>query len=519
MQQIMNAEAMREIDRTAIDSFHIPSAVLMEAAGLRLSIHAEELVQKMNLEKPRILILCGKGNNGGDGYACARHLAAYCPEIGECYPDGATLSDDAALFRSMLSPSSGVFHQIPVYGPAESELVPLFQEYDLIIDAIYGTGFHGEVQDPYVAGIIKAASASGSYILSADLPSGVNASDGVAAKACIKAGRTVTFTALKTGLALYPGAALAGDIRVEQIGIPPAFYTGVRPDALLLDGQWVSAHLKKRPPDAHKGTCGKVLCIGGSHDMPGSITLSARAALLTGSGLVKLASIPGVCHLAVQCENALLAASLPEEDGGISAEALPHLEQLVQDSSAVLIGPGMARLPAAGQIVRHLLAVCDKPMVVDADALFALAENPSCLEKRKSPTILTPHEMEFARLLGMDVRDVVQNRLACTREFRRRFPDTVLVLKGAHTLISAPEQIWINPTGNEGMATAGSGDVLAGMCASLLADGIDAGHAAALAVYLHGKSGDIAAERLGIRSVTASAILAAIPEAFHFKLE
>jgi hydroxyethylthiazole kinase-like uncharacterized protein yjeF len=510
MQKIMNAEAMREIDRIAMESHHIPSAVLMDAAGLRLSLHAEELVSGKT--KPRILILCGKGNNGGDGYACARHLSKFQPQIGECFPLDAVLSEDTALFRSVIFSLTWAFQFVLVYEQPERELIKLFQNYDLIIDAVYGTGFHGEVRDPHVAAILQAATASGTYILSADLPSGVNATDGSAAVSHIRAGRTVTFTSLKTGLVLYPGADLAGEIRIEQIGIPPAFFCEIHPDAYLLDEEWAAGHLQKRPADAHKGTCGKVLCIGGSRDMPGSIILSARAALVTGSGLVKLASLPETCRLAVQCENALLTASVPKQDDAISEEALPQLEALVQESDAVLIGPGMTRAPSTGKILRRLLTMCEKPMVVDADALFALAEDTSPLENRKSPVIVTPHEMEFARLFGMNVQEVRQNRMACAREFRRRFPNAVLVLKGAHTIISAPEQTFVNPTGNEGMATAGSGDVLAGMCASLLADGMPSGSAAALAVYLHGKSGDLAAERLGIRSVTAPSILAAIPE-------
>ena len=515
MLNVMSAEAMREIDRTAIELHRIPSAVLMDAAGMRLSIHAEELLRKTarDTAHPRILILCGKGNNGGDGYACARHLDQYRPEIGECFPEGTALSADAELFRGFLSSASQTARFKPVYGRPEAELLSLFQQYDLIIDAVYGTGFHGEVRDSRVASILAAASASGACILSADIPSGVSASDGSAAAAHIQAERTVTFTALKTGLVLYPGAALAGEICVEQIGIPPAYYRSVRPDALLLDKEWVAGQLKKRPPTAHKGSCGKVLCIGGSKEMPGSITLSARAALLSGSGLVRVASIAEVCQVAIQCENSLLAAALPSQDGAISAEPLSLLERLAQESDAILIGPGMTRLPAAGQIVRHLMEACTKPMVVDADALFALAQDPCCLNKRKAPLILTPHEMELARLLGTDVREISAHRLDWAREFCRRYPNVTLVLKGAHTIIATPFQIYFNPTGNEGMATAGSGDVLAGICAALLADGMHAEEAAAAAVYLHGKSGDLAVKLVGIRSCTASAILTAIPEA------
>lgn len=492
---VLTSEEMRRLDEHAIRVLGIPEPVLMENAGRAV---AEEVLAMSAAVGRRWLVLAGKGNNGGDGLVAARHLQEAGLELTVVYAaDRRSLAGSAALQRD-IAERLGI--RCLQYGADE---IP-WREADGVIDALLGTGTSGAPRGAY-AQLIEEANRSGKPIVAVDVPSGLNADTGQAYDPCIRAAKTVALAFKKRGLAQYPGMDYAGDVVVRPIGIPArlAEEHGVRTYELNRDVFAAKLALDpaaRRRADAHKGTFGHVLVMAGSRPMSGAGLLAATAALRGGCGLVTWA-LPAslVPSLAGRRPELMLAALEDAGSGDWSRVRAEEAVALAERKQALVIGPGMGRWNGDGGWLREIWAGVDVPLVVDADALNAMADAGGLSEwpRRNAPVVLTPHPGEMARLTNRSTAEVQRDRIEIAREFAARHGVT-LVLKGARTVIATPGgEAYINPTGNPGMATAGSGDVLAGVIGALLAQGMSGEQAAALGVYRHGEAGDKAAAGRG----------------------
>lgn len=498
--KLITPEQMRRIDRETIEKVGIPGVILMENAAFHISMKASEILAER--KGSRVLAAAGCGNNGGDAYAATRHLLSMGYQVSLfslCPPD--ELKGDAAVNASILL-NMGV-DIVPIDGDQPLErFASACREADLVIDGLFGTGLSRDV-DGLAQKVIEIINRFSACTLSIDIPSGVDGLTGRICGSAVRADYTVTFFLPKLGMVQYPGAACLGELTVADIGIPYQMADGLPPYELT-DKTMVASILPERPEDAHKGSFGKVLIIAGSYGMPGAACLSASAAYRTGSGLVRLA----VPHELVP----VLAAMLPEavhaplnsREGHIAGIDVSVLEGLLESSDAVLVGPGLTCCDDTRELVRQIVSLCNKPLVLDADALNAISGDIGILESLKCKAIITPHPAEMARLTGIDPGSVQSDRIGMAKAFSERYGITV-VLKGAGTVIADPAgSIFINPTGNNGMATAGSGDVLAGVILSLLGQGLGTREAAAAGAYLHGLAGDLAAEKKGRAGMIAS---------------
>lgn len=517
---LVTSAEMRAIDRYAIDEIGIPALVLMENAGRAV---AEEVIRlesrrqrgrKDETRAPRWLVLVGKGNNGGDGIVAARHLMESGYAVHLLY---ATPPDDwqgeVAVQRDL---AARIGIRSSVYEPG---MRIHWEEWDGIIDALLGTDASGPPREPY-ASLIREACASGLPIVAVDLPSGLNADTGETADPCIRATVTAALGLMKRGLILYPGAEMAGEVVVRPIGIPEAAVkqqqvrTFILNEALLAQ-RFGAATPPIREADTHKGTYGHVLIAAGSKTMSGAGWLCSKAALRSGAGLVTWA-VPELLSLP-------LAGTLPEvmisglPDGGSgqwSSIGPQALVEMTARKQAMVIGPGMGRWAGDTAWLRTLWESIELPLVLDADALNMMADSDEPLAswpKRRHPTILTPHPGEMARLCRISTEEVQRGRIELARRFAEQH-EVILVLKGARTVVAAPDgSVYVNTAGNPGMATGGSGDVLAGMIGGLLAQGWDGTAAAAVGVYWHASAGDrAAAMRDSEASLTAGDIIDAL---------
>jgi NAD(P)H-hydrate epimerase len=392
------------------------------------------------------------------------------------------------------------------------QLGPRLAHADLVVDALLGTGSRG-APDGVIADAIDAINASGRPVLALDVPSGLPA-DGGAPAHSVRADLTVTFAGLKRALVMPPGRELAGRVSVVDIGVPAdEVARGIT--TFLLEPADVSRHFPPRARAAHKGTYGHLLVVAGSVGKTGAAALAADAAMRSGAGLVTVATPasqqPVVASLVVEAMTAPLAEGTP---GFIGTAAVTALDELVAARDAVAIGPGLGLEPETQAVVRRLAFAARVPMVIDADAITALVGHLDGLRKASAARCLTPHPGELARLLGATVADVQRDRIGIAREVATAH-GVHLVLKGAASVIAAPDgTVLLNPTGNAGMASGGTGDVLTGVTGALLARDFAAGDALAAAVYLHGLAGDVAAERVGEESLIARDVIAALPDAF-----
>ena len=501
---VIKAEEMRRIDERAIKDYLIPGVILMENAGLCL-------VEAINRENygPRLTVIAGRGNNGGDGFVVARHfyrkkhVHVWTAVRDEDYRGDALIN--LKILRKLGAPITCL--QEP--GALDSLQAEL-KNTDLVVDALFGTGLSRPLGDRDQS-IVQAINQSPAPVLAVDIPSGICADSGQVLGAAVKADKTVTFALPKLGHYLHPGAAHRGELEVVDIGIPPMLLSGFA--VSLLTSESMAALLPSRPDDGHKGTFGKVLLVAGSRGMTGAAILAARAALRGGCGLLYAAVPQGVWPIVAGGVAEAVLMPLPESEVGcIHQDAFPALAEKWADCQALAVGPGLGQEPGLQQLLELILKACPLPMVLDADALNLLAVIGPV--KGKAPTVITPHPGEAARLLGKKTAEIQANRIESARELAARY-ESVVVLKGAQTLIAAPDgKVAINSTGNNGMATAGSGDVLTGLLVSLLAQKLDPWQAAQLAVYLHGLAGDLAAEQLGQTSLMAGDLLKFLPQAY-----
>jgi hydroxyethylthiazole kinase-like uncharacterized protein yjeF len=513
---VFTAAEMRALDARAIGELGIPGTQLMEAAGTG----AARLIARRfgPLRGRRVVILCGKGNNGGDGFVVARRLRAGGARV-EVFLLGQRrdVRGDAA---EALRRYAGRVGEIT----AEAGLDALERAVGgahVVVDALLGTGVDGTARGLGASAIerLNHVTAMGEDrppqppVVALDLPSGLSADRGAPTGPTVRATLTATFGGHKRALLLEPAAGWAGQVVVIPLGLPDGETERDVTTFLLEDGDARSA-LTPRPADAHKGQYGHLLVVAGSRGKTGAAALAARAALRSGAGLVTVATPasqqPIIATLGVEH----MTHALPETAAGALAKAaLGPIRELTATMDAVALGPGLSLLPEAQALARALVADLPRPMVVDADALSALAGHLDILAGAPGPRVLTPHPGEMARMLGVTVAEIQADRLEATRAFAVEHR-VWLVLKGARSVVAAPDgQVWINPTGNPGMAKGGSGDVLTGMAGAFLARGLTPAAALQAAVYFHGLAGDLGRAERGEEGLLASDIVEAIPRA------
>jgi NAD(P)H-hydrate epimerase len=494
-----DAEQQRATDAWAIQDRGIPSLELMERAGAGL---ADVVGQRV--PDGRIVVVVGKGNNGGDGLVVARLLREAGRDVDVLLlAAGEELGGDARANFDRLQ-ELGPAHPRP-FEPAALDGAAA------VVDAILGTGFHGEPRDPARAAIAAInAGAGDAVVFACDVPSGVDASTGEIAGEAIRARATVTFHAAKPGLWISPGKVHAGEVTVIDIGIPPE--PPIRPTIGLITAAVLDS-VPSRAHDSTKFAAGTVVVCGGSTGLTGAPCMAAEAAMRAGAGYVT-ALVPA--SLNIVFEQRLLevmTVPLPDKDGTLIQPAFEAALERVERADAFVLGPGLGRKPGTFKLVRKLAAAIAIPLLLDADGLNAHAGRLETLAERSAPTVLTPHAGELARLLEIDSAEVAAHRLRCVRQAAAT-AGAVVLLKGDDTIVAAPDgRTAVNPGGAPALATAGTGDVLSGVIGAYLSKGMDAFDAASAGAFLHARAGRLAQRTIGAEGVIAGDVIALLPRA------
>lgn len=500
---VLTGEEMQRYDANTITHFKIPGLVLMEQAALAA---CEEIVKRFPNPGTKVLILAGKGNNGGDALAIARLLYQ------KGYPVTVHIVSNRSFTREDFSESAGVQYDIlQSMGVLEVPNLPT-DSYDIVIDGIFGVGLNRTINGK-IAETIQQINFSKGYKIALDIPSGIHAATGEVLGVAFKADVTITFAFFKRGLFLLPGAGYAGEVIKKEIGITSESFLENPPEMFALMGEG-KAYVPKRSPWGHKGTFGKILLIAGSKQIAGAAILAGRACMMSGCGMLRICT-----HREQKTE---ILTSFPEAMVDVYSDAEEAKEVVRQGmawADVVAIGPGLGCEKEADMLLKTVIEEVAKPIVMDADALnlLSLFENFELLKKVRSmegrkPLILTPHPMELCRLLGCDRDTLREQGLALTQKLAEEL-HCVVVKKDARTIVCSEHQPFvINLKGNSGMATAGSGDVLTGIIAAMLALKLPDHEAAAVGVYLHALAGDKAAQTMNEYSMLAGDICNALSE-------
>ena len=510
--KVVTGKQMQELDRLAAEHYGVPTAQLMERAGEQL--FAALASRFAPLAGKRVLIVAGKGHNGGDGLVLARLLRQQQTTV-DIYL-AAERTELKGLERehlTRLEQAGRTVHDRTQWNMAQ--LREAARASDVIVDALLGTGVNAPVEGP-LAELIEVINDSGVPVLAVDLPSGINADTGRVMGTAVRAQVTVTFALPKLGLLLHPGAEHAGHLIVGDIGIPQEAIGQLAIATEQITTATLGRALSPRSPQQHKGDFGHLLVIAGSAGKTGAAALCALGGLRGGAGLVTIAVPRSLNSILEGLVMEAMTAPVPETvDQTFAEAAVPGVVGLLDGKRAVALGPGLSLHPETQAFVRALLPQLSCPFVIDADGLNALAGHEALVAASRAPVVLTPHPGEMARLLGCTVAQVEQDRPAAARDAAKRY-NAWVVLKGAGSLLAAPDgRLWINTTGNPGMATGGTGDVLTGLLGGLLAQSVPLPDAAAAAVYLHGLAGDLAAEQMGETGLIASDLLVHLPAALR----
>lgn len=505
---LYTAAQMRQTDANAIKGFGIPGVVLMERAGIAV---AEYLLDHY-CQHHCFVLLAGKGNNGGDGFVVARHLLESGADVRVlCVAPAREYTGDALVNLKILKKMGLKID----HAPSEAVLRRVLGGDCIVIDAVFGTGFSGEPRGRSASFIRIAAAAADRNLLpvvAVDIASGVDASTGEAAETSLPADATVTFHAPKVGHFAAPGGYLCGDLILADIGIPED--AGVAADHFLTDAEVVAATIPPKMEYDNKFSAGRVLVVGGSTGLTGAPCMTSLSALRAGAGVVTTAVPAGLNPVFEQKLTEVM--TLPLDDAGsgrLSEAALPELLDAAASCDCLALGPGLGRHQETVRMVRQLLAETSAPVVLDADGLYALAGRPGSLKKRRAVTVLTPHAGELGRLLGLPSDEVAESSLSRAVQGARR-SGAILVLKGSHSIITDGSDTLINTSGNPGLATAGSGDVLTGIIAALIARGLAPLDAAAGGVHIHGAAADMAAGDGCMDSIIATDLIDYLPQVF-----
>lgn len=508
--RIVTNDEMRKIDKWSMKSLGIPGIVLMENAGRGCVNILEEY---FDLEDLKVLIICGKGNNGGDGFVIGRHLQnrgaiVKIVLVGK----GNELKGDALLNYKLAKKS-----EIELYETTDiKRFKRIYNAFnpDVLVDAIFGTGFKGAPKGIYHK-LIEMINNTDTFIFSVDIPSGINGDNGQFDNTCVIADATATMCLPKRGNFLYPGREFCGDLYIVDIGVPYKLIN--KGPAQIVEFDDVYRLLPPRLPDGNKGTFGNILIIAGARGFSGAAAMAAISALKVGAGLVRLAAPEGIIDALESKLLEVVKVSLPQtREETISVKAidtlLPHLEK----TDVVVIGPGITTHPETAEFLFKFLPHISMPVVIDADAINIIAQNKKILKKIHAPFILTPHPGELSRLTKITPQEINLRRIDLAPKLAKEFGG-VLILKGAPTVIALPKgDIYINPTGNSGLASAGSGDVLVGMISGFLAQNLSSTQASILAVFLHGLCAELGMDKNNEYSLTAGDLIDYIPESINY---
>ena len=489
--KLVTAESMMNADRTMAESFDYPTLLLMEHAAEALFSEME----KRGLHKKKIAVVCGKGNNGGDGYALARMLFEHGSDVKiinafSMVPKGADAEANYRICRRI--------------GVKFAE-VSYISEAEVVVDALFGIGMNNRLNE-FCGEIIDKINKSDAFVVSVDLPSGAYGDACVQRNMCVEADLTVTFAAMKNALVFYPSAGNAGEVVCRDIGMRDEC---MKTDSLIIDKPLINELLPKRKPYGHKGTFGRLSCIAGSKGMSGAAYMCSTAALRSGCGTIKLYVPECISDIMEEKTAEVMTHPLPD------AYAVPEITAAAASSDAVLFGCGIGRTPEVKEALKSLVTTSEAPLIIDADGLFALSQDMDMLEDKTCPVILTPHLGEMTRMSGDTVEELTENPLLCASRFAVKHGVT-LVMKSARTVVAVPDgRTFVNIMGNSGLAKGGSGDTLAGIIASLAAQGANSLSAAVCGVGIHALSGDISKKLIGSEySVTPLDIIDNLGAAF-----
>ena len=510
---IVTASEMQQMDRETIETFGLPGRVLMENAGrgvIDVLVRTFPAIQSSGRNQS-IGIIAGRGNNGGDGFVIARYLSSMGASVNVyLFSERAAVKGDAAANLELLDAL-----KIPVFEIMDpvslSQRHPAMRHHRIWVDALLGTGLNAEVKGLFRQ-IIEFLNSLNRPVISVDIPSGLNADTGMICGACIQAHTTVTFGFPKIGHILFPGAGVTGRLETIDIGIPPHIVRGVRPRHHLLRPGAISRSFLQRAPTSHKGTAGHVLVVAGSTGRAGAAALCGLGALRSGAGLVTLA-IPKSLNAIIQSQiPEIMTAPMDGRKEGIWDDSLCNgIREQLQGKKCLAIGPGMGDPIETRKLVIEILRDVSIPVVLDADGLNCISGQLELLKRLRAPAILTPHPGEMSRLTGESVADIQADRIGTARRFSQAH-HVYLVLKGARTIIAQPDgTVYINLAANPGMAAGGMGDVLTGIIAGLLAQGLGPEAASHAGVYLHGKAADALRESRGPFGFLASEVAGALP--------
>lgn len=507
--KVVTANEMREIDRISIEERGIPGLLLMENAGRGVADVMERFFS--DLCRSSVVVVAGRGNNGGDGFVVARHLYNRGVDVEiVLLSDPSSVKGDAqvnlGIVRNM---GIAIF---PITGREELGVLreKLKKPNLIIVDAIFGTGLSSPVEG-IPAEAIDLINRSGARVVSVDIPSGVDASTGRIMGNAVKADLTVTFGLPKIGQLLYPGADYTGRLEIVDISIPRDVIEGYAIKQFLITEGTIARILKERQGDSHKGHFGHLFVISGSVGKTGAAALCCEGALRVGTGLVTLGipkSLNG--YMEVKLTEAMTEPLDETPEGSFSIRAFEKIKALLEKKTAIALGPGISTNQETVELVHKIIREISLPMVIDADGINALSLNREILNMRKGEIVLTPHPGEFSRLTGIQISEIKERKIDLVREFSEKYR-VYLVLKGARTLIGTPDgEIFINPTGNPGMATGGMGDVLTGMIGGFIAQGYPPIEACILGVFLHGMAADLLMVEKGRIGYTASEVANAV---------
>jgi len=510
--KIVTGERMAEIDRQAMTEYGIPGLILMENAGLQVVNLLRELSPE--IQSTRIVVLCGRGNNGGDGFVIARHLLrlGYRVEVWALGEVSQYKGDAQVNYNILLK--NGINVLVADEGGPTVSLLHM-EKKGIIVDALLGTGLKREVSEPF-ASIIKAINDSPARVVSVDIPSGISADNGQIMGMGVKADYTVTFALPKKGLFLFPGADYSGEIRVVDIGIPGEITSADDIKENFITSDLVYSLLPRRIANGHKGSYGRALILAGSPGMSGAAVLAGESALRGGAGLVYLGTAEEISSvLEAKLKEVIVIGFQGDGNGNLIADSFKKINKKALGCQAVAFGPGLVPNQETLELLKSLIEELSIPLVVDAGGLGALTLEPSFLPSNGAPLILTPHPGEMARLTGNRTDEVQGERWELTSRKALEW-GAVVLLKGAYTTIALPDgELYVNPTGNPALSTAGTGDLLTGLITSLIAQGLSPGHASICGVFVHGLAADLLIKERGLRGHIAGDVLNYIPQAIN----
>ncbi len=508
---ILNNAQTKKLEDFAVASGGFDHTRLMENAGASVCRIINEIIGSVNKS---VAVVCGIGNNGGDGFVVAKRLLEGGAKVRVLLAIGTPTTEDAKKFLGE-SEAAGIKTLSYAEEGDRQEFNKTIENSDIIVDAIFGVGFHGKVSDE-LSEVIEMINSSRGTVVSVDVPSGVDSDSGEVSGACVQADHTVTFSTRKPGHVIYPAVDYCGEVHVASIGIPEHVIQEQEHHISTIDYEDVRRCFPRRSNNTHKGTFGKLLCICGSMGMAGSATFAGKAAVLSGVGMVEMA-VPAEIYpiVAANLVDPVYHLLKSNEQGTVSADCIPLILEKLKSASAVMIGCGMGKGKDVTEVVEAVIRNSDAPIIIDADGLNAIKDDLGVLRDAKAPIVMTPHPGEMARLVGKTNVEVQSQRLEVASSFAMTF-GVYMVLKGANTVCATPDgRIAINLTGNPGMSKSGSGDVLAGLLGSLLAQGMSPEQAATCAVHIHGMAGDIAAEKYSQHSMAANDIIIEFCDIFN----